>query len=66
MKDFTEESLRDQLELACSARGMSAAGARLVHHYSNAVFVLPALDAVVRINVGQTAPAIGITQEVTR
>jgi hypothetical protein len=66
MRNFTEPDLREQLEHACSARGLPAERPQLVHHYSNAVFVLPALDVVVRLTVGQSAHAMEITQQVTR
>lgn len=66
MRNFTEPLLRDQLEQACSARDLPVERPRLVHHYSNAVFVLPALEVVVRLTVGQTVHAMGVTQEVTR
>lgn len=66
MRNFTEPLLRDQLEQACRARDLPVVRPRLVHHYSNAVFVLPALDAVVRLTVDQSAHAIEVTQDVTR
>jgi len=44
--------LRAALEDACAARGLSPAGARLIHRYSNAVYHLPAEQAVARITSG--------------
>jgi hypothetical protein len=41
--------LRHALEVACRERGLSAAGARLIHRYGNAVYLLPAEPAVARI-----------------
>lgn len=66
MRNFTEPDLRDQLERACAARDLPVERSRLVHHYSNAVFVLPELDVVVRLAVGQSAQAMEVTQQVTR
>jgi hypothetical protein len=44
--------LRQTLQLACTERGLSPEGARLIHRYSNAVYLLPAEDAVARIVTG--------------
>ncbi|MGY0233918.1 phosphotransferase [Longispora urticae] len=44
--------LRHALESACATRGLSVAGAKLIHHYSNAVYLLPGEDAVARITHG--------------
>lgn len=45
-------SLHATLHIACAARGLSAADAKLIHHSSNAVFVLPEHNAVARISTG--------------
>jgi len=44
--------LRQSLERACAARGLSTADARLIHRYSNAVYHLPTEQAVARITSG--------------
>jgi aminoglycoside phosphotransferase (APT) family kinase protein len=44
--------LRAALEHACAARSLSAAGARLIHRYSNAVYLLPEEHAVARVGAG--------------
>jgi hypothetical protein len=44
--------LRQALERACAERGLSPAGARLLHRYSNAVYLLPAEQAVARVTSG--------------
>lgn len=44
--------LRHALGHACAERGLSPAGARLIHRYSNAVYLLPAEQAVARVTVG--------------
>jgi hypothetical protein len=41
--------LRQALERACAERELSPAGARLIHHHSNAIYLLPAEQAVARI-----------------
>jgi phosphotransferase family enzyme len=43
------------LQAACFQRGVNASGARLIHHYSNAVFHLPAADLVARVTPGSEA-----------
>ncbi|MFF2088521.1 aminoglycoside phosphotransferase family protein [Nocardia sp. NPDC058176] len=48
----TTTSLHATLRTACTTRGLSAAGAQLIHHSSNAVFVLPEHRAVARISTG--------------
>lgn len=48
----TDHHLHAQLVTACEQRGVDPAGARLLHNYSNAIFHLPAQDALVRITVG--------------
>jgi len=44
--------LRRALEQTCAARGLSPVDARLIHRYSNAVYLLPAESAVARIAGG--------------
>ncbi len=44
--------LREALERACTERGLSPVGAQLIHRYSNAVYLLPAENAVARITTG--------------
>ncbi|MFC8044181.1 phosphotransferase [Nocardia sp. NPDC057353] len=44
--------LHETLHTACAIRGLSAAGAQLIHHSSNAVFFLPDQHAVARISTG--------------
>lgn len=44
--------LRQALRQACEVAGLDAAGARLIHHYANAVYLLPAEGAVVRLQHG--------------
>ncbi|WP_373864341.1 phosphotransferase family protein [Nocardia salmonicida] len=45
-------NLHSTLHAACTARGLSPVGAHLIHHSSNAVFVLPEHQAVARISTG--------------
>jgi aminoglycoside phosphotransferase (APT) family kinase protein len=45
----------DALSVACSAAGITAAGARLLRMHSNTVFYLPASNAVARVNSGADA-----------
>ncbi|MEW2384049.1 aminoglycoside phosphotransferase family protein [Micromonospora sp. NPDC047707] len=44
--------LRRVLETACAEVGLSPVGAELIHHYSNAVYLLPAERAVARLTMG--------------
>jgi len=44
--------LRQALEHACRERGLSTGGAKLIHHYSNAVYLLPDEHAVARLTHG--------------
>lgn len=44
--------LREVLVHACSRAGLDPRGARLIHHYANAVYLLPAENAVGRIMYG--------------
>ena len=62
----TDHQLHAQLVAACEHRGINPAGARLLHHYSNAIFHLPAQDALVRITVGPADhDRVRLTQTVT-
>jgi hypothetical protein len=49
--------LRQALERACAERGLSPAGARLIHRYSNAVYLLPREPAVARVTSGSSRRA---------
>lgn len=49
---MTESELHATLGKACAAAGFDSTNARLIHHSSNAVFVLPTHQAVVRISTG--------------
>jgi Ser/Thr protein kinase RdoA (MazF antagonist) len=40
---------------AATAAGLDATGAQLIHHYSNAIYLLPAQNAVARITYGHDA-----------
>jgi hypothetical protein len=52
---------------ASAAAGLDAAGARLIHHYSNAIYLLPAQNAVARITYGRGAAGrVACSQTVTR
>ena len=52
---------------ACAARGLDATGIRLLHHYSNAVVLLPAEGAVARVATTRHDVAqIKRSQDVTR
>jgi len=57
--------LDDALELACRHNDLSSAGARLIHHYSNAVYLLPAVPAIARIAVGADPARLRANQTVT-
>lgn len=52
---------------ACAARGLDAAGIQLLHHYSNAVVLLPGEGAVARVATGRhDVTQIKRSQDVTR
>jgi hypothetical protein len=52
---------------ASAAAGLDAAGARLIHHYSNAIYLLPEQNAVARITYGgDAAERVTRSQAVTR
>jgi thiamine kinase-like enzyme len=62
----TDHQLHAQLIAACEHRGIDPTGARLLHHYSNAIFHLPSQDALVRITVGTAdIDRVQLTQTVT-
>src|SRR5206468_3056375 len=61
-----DHQLQARLQSACAHSGLDPAGARLLHHYSNAIFHLPAADALVRITVGPAdLERVRLTQDVT-
>jgi aminoglycoside phosphotransferase (APT) family kinase protein len=65
VKGATETPLlRDALEQACAERGLSSAGARLIHRYSNAVYHLPDEQAVARVTSG-SLPHARLAHELT-
>jgi hypothetical protein len=52
---------------ASEAAGLDRTGARLIHHYSNAIYLLPAQDAVARITYGHdAAERVTRSQAITR
>lgn len=52
---------------ACEAVGFSASEARLIHHYSNAIYVLPAENVVARVTYGgDAADRVRRSQAITR
>jgi len=52
---------------ACADLGLDARGTRLIHHYSNAIYLLPAQNAVARVTTGaNAAELVGRSQAVTR
>ena len=53
------------LTIACRRHDLDAAGAALIHHYSNAVYLLPAVPAIARIAVDADPERLRITQKVT-
>jgi Ser/Thr protein kinase RdoA (MazF antagonist) len=42
--------MHNRLQVVCSRAGLSASGAQLLHHYANAVWLLPTHPAIVRIS----------------
>ena len=55
------------LRRACAAAGLDPSQARLLHHYSNAIYLLPSEGAVARITTGDDALVrVQRTQAVTR
>ena len=57
--------LLDALVQACQQSGLDASGAELIHHYTNAVFLLPAEQAVARITTGGRRRSAAIAHRVT-
>ncbi|TCO62926.1 phosphotransferase [Actinocrispum wychmicini] len=53
--------VRHALLRACGVAGLDPRGARLVHHYANAVYVLPAHNAVVRLLYGPQGVRLATT-----
>jgi hypothetical protein len=52
---------------ACATAGLDATGARLIHHCSNAIYLLPAENAVARVTHGHdAAERITASQLITR
>ncbi|MBS2547778.1 aminoglycoside phosphotransferase family protein [Catenulispora sp. NL8] len=62
-----DDDLQAQLVAACASAGIDPADARLIHHYSNAIYYLPSAEAVIRITVGPAdLEQVRLTQAVTR
>jgi hypothetical protein len=60
-------ALTAALIFACDRAGLDARGARLIHHYANAVFLLPNEQAVARIaHSGGRARSAQVALDVTR
>jgi len=60
-------SLRDALDTACRLAGLDQRDAHLIHHYANAVFLLPAENAVARVvRSTQRSGSAQVAVEVTR
>lgn len=52
---------------ACAVTGLDATEARLIHHHSNAIYLLPAENAVARVTDGHDATdRITASQAITR
>ena len=52
---------------ACAMRGLNATGIRLLHHYSNAVVLLPSENSIARVATGlHDVTQIKRSQDVTR
>jgi Ser/Thr protein kinase RdoA (MazF antagonist) len=59
-------TLDKTLRTACEQRQLDPTGAQLIHHYSNAVYLLPREPAIARIATGSQSPArLRTTQTVT-
>lgn len=56
--------LLDTLHEACRRAGLDPHGARLIHHYTNAVFHLPAEDAVARVTTRASHPYAATARDV--
>lgn len=65
MVDLTDIELHDGLAEACRVAAVPSVGARMLHHYSNVVFVLPSANAVARMTPGtKSTNQIEISQTV--
>jgi len=52
---------------ACESVGLDATGVQLIHHYSNAIYLLPAHNAVARVTYGHdAAERVARSQVITR
>jgi Phosphotransferase enzyme family len=51
--------------IACRRNGLDTTEAELIHHYSNAVYLLPAVPAIARIAVDSDPARLRIAQKVT-
>lgn len=61
-----DPALAAALRAACERRQLAYEGARLIHYYSNAVYWLPAVDAIARIATdGEHPERLRTTQTVT-
>ncbi|MFB6724829.1 hypothetical protein ACFCV3_31930 [Kribbella sp. NPDC056345] len=58
-------ALADALATACCHEGVDATGAEMIHYYSNAVYLLPAVPAIARIATGNDPARLRLTQTVT-
>ncbi len=55
------------MQQACTTAGLDATGARLIHQYSNAIYLLPAQNAVARLTYGRdAAERVTRSQAITR
>lgn len=62
-----ERHLHEVLSSACAQFGLNTDGTRLLHHYSNAIFLLPTENAVARVTTGGDALArVNRTQAITQ
>jgi len=61
-----QRDLPDILRAACAQAALDDTGARLIHHYANAVYLLPAEQAVARITDVHHAQAARTALAVTR
>ena len=67
MRDSAARGPEEAVRTACAARGLNATKLRLLHHYSNAVVLLPREDAIARVAIGRHDVAqIRRSQYVTR
>ncbi|WP_328990305.1 aminoglycoside phosphotransferase family protein [Kribbella sp. NBC_01245] len=57
--------LADALTTACDRYGLDTTGAELIHHYNNAVYLLPAVPAIARVATGNDPARLRVTQTVT-